>query len=544
MPASARLQDQNGYLLVKGCPIASSGVFQYSAAQVGLPGDPNRIVNVYRPPEAVSDEEYLASLQLIPLINDHEMLSGFQNDNSATAPEDYGVDGVLYDVLYSVPWVNGDLKIFSRSMQADLSSGKKDLSLGYTCDFEVRSVVVDGVQCEVIQTNMRGNHIALVEVGRVPGARVLDGKRMCFDALSFSIHTTTDERGFAMAKPKVPRRAFDSNAAATVQALMKQLLPAFEQFMGEEAAEPAHQGAAAPAAGAGAATAAQPAAAAAAQPAAAAVDPNAAPAATAAAPAAGGETGTGEVAAEGASAGGAGDPNAATATGASAEGEEDEGGANLQALAQSVMQAIQAFCAAMPDGQAQAQPAAAAPAAAPAKKEGDDMGGEATGGESGAATGESNEETTDTIEGLTATVREGSDEGGDPPNAGGEGGQGTASAGPAAGKHEGADAALRNFYADLGSKNSLVDRLSKVVGAFDGALDLTRATASDVAAYGVTKLKLKCAKGQEVVALDAYLSGLEAARGGFEATPANPVPTQAVDSADDSVVSAYLKKVS
>jgi hypothetical protein len=174
------------------------------------------------------------------------------------------------------------------------------------------------------------------------------------------------------------------------------------------------------------------------------------------------------------------------------------------------------------------------------------MGGEATGGEGGeSTTGEGNgENTEDTIEGLEGTVREGADEG-DPANAGGEGGQGTASPGPSAGKHAGADAALRNFYADAARKTSLVDRLSKVVGAFDGALDLARATASDVAAYGVTKLKLKdVKKGQEVVALDAYLSGLEAARGGAVAAPTQ-VSTQAADSADAvSDVSAYFQKVS
>lgn len=554
MPASARLQDQNGYLFVKGCPIASSGVFQYSAAQVGLPGDLNRIVNVYRPPEAVADEEYLASLQVIPLINDHEMLSGFQGDNSATAPEAYGVDGVLFDVLYAAPWVRGDLKIFSRSMQADLSSGKKDLSLGYTCDFEIRSIVVDGVQCEVIQTNMRGNHIALVEVGRVPGARVLDGKRLCFDALSFS--TFSLNGGFTM--PTFKRKALDADVAATFAAQLQALLPTFEALMAQGTAVPAAGAAGDPAAAQAAPAAAQPAAAAPAQaaaPAAAATDPNAASAATAAPAAAAGETGTGEVAAEGASAGGAGDPATGAATG-SAEGEEDGGDPNE--IMKQICALVQQLQAAMGGGQAEAAPAAAAaPAqAAPAKKEGEggDMGGEATGGEGGAATGgeagaattgEGNGATEDTVEGLEATVREGADEGGDPANAGGEGGQGTASAGPSAGKHTGADAALRNFYADAARKTSLVDRLRKVVGTFDGALDLARATASDVAAYGVTKLKLKCAKGQEVVALDAYLSGLEAARGATGADPTQSVSTQAADHAEpDSVVSAYLQKVS
>src|SRR5579864_5403441 len=98
---SARLQDPNGFLLVRGCPISSFGVFQYSAAQVGLKDvDPNKVVNVFRPESAVNDPELINSLQNVPLINDHEMLSGFQGDDTASAPEDYGVDGVLFDVAY------------------------------------------------------------------------------------------------------------------------------------------------------------------------------------------------------------------------------------------------------------------------------------------------------------------------------------------------------------------------------------------------------------------------------------------------------------
>ena len=45
-------------------------------------------------------------------------------------------------------------------MQGDLQSGKTDLSLGYTCDFVMQPGNYDGTPYEVIQTNMRGNHIA------------------------------------------------------------------------------------------------------------------------------------------------------------------------------------------------------------------------------------------------------------------------------------------------------------------------------------------------------------------------------------------------
>jgi hypothetical protein len=46
-----------------------------------------------------------------------------------------------------------------------------------------------------------------------------------------------------------------------------------------------------------------------------------------------------------------------------------------------------------------------------------------------------------------------------------------------------------------------------VVGAFDHK----SMTARDVSAYGVKKLGIRCAKGQESIALDAYLNGVESA---------------------------------
>ena len=225
--------DANGFLLVKACPISSFGIFTYGAGQIGLPGDPNRLVKVYRPESAVADPAAIESFRNVPFINDHEMLSGFQGDDEATAPEDYGVSGVLTsNVYYEAPWMRGDLKIFARDVQADLASGKKDLSLGYSSDFELKPGVFDGEAYEAIQTNLRGNHIALVKDGRVTGARVLDG--LCFDHLRFDVRPS-DKEDNIMAK-KVSKATMD-NAVAQLKAL----LPALEQFLNEEGQEPAHQ---------------------------------------------------------------------------------------------------------------------------------------------------------------------------------------------------------------------------------------------------------------------------------------------------------------
>jgi uncharacterized protein len=232
MPTSREV-DSNGFLLVKGCPISSFGIFDYGAGQLGLGGDPMRIVKVFRPESAVTDAAAIESFKNVPLINDHEMLSGFQKDESATAPEDYGVSGVLTsNVYYEAPWMRGDLKVFARDMQEDLKSGKKDLSLGYSCDFELKPGVFDGQAYEAVQTNLRGNHIALVAEGRVPGARVLDG--LCFDHLRFDVRPSDKE---SVMKRKVVRKGAMDNAVAQLKAL----LPALEQYLNEEATEPAHQ---------------------------------------------------------------------------------------------------------------------------------------------------------------------------------------------------------------------------------------------------------------------------------------------------------------
>jgi len=239
MAATSRKIDDNGFLLVEGCPITSFGIFVYSAGQVGLPGDPMRMVNVYRPESAVNNPATIASFMNVPLIDDHEMLSGFAGDKENTAPEDYGVSGVLTsNVYYAAPWMRGDLKVFSRQMRNDLAQGKKDLSLGYACDYEETPGVFEGQAYEVVQTNLRGNHIALVAEGRVPGARVLDG--LCFDHLCFDFKSSSKENTMTLKAKKAMDKAARDSAVAQLQTLIPQLSTALEGFLAEEAGEAAH----------------------------------------------------------------------------------------------------------------------------------------------------------------------------------------------------------------------------------------------------------------------------------------------------------------
>ncbi len=240
MQGTSREVDKNGFLTIKACPISSFGIFEYSAGQIGLPGDPNRIVNVYRPESEVNHPEAIESFKNVPFIDNHEMLSGFEGDEENTAPEEYGIDGVLTsNVYYKAPWMRGDLKVFSRKLRRAIDSGKVDLSLGYDCNFVVQSGTFNGIDYEVIQIDLRGNHIALVDVGRVPGARVLDGR--CFDHLCLSVRPSNEDDSMnpkgkkpGSIKPAITGKGMDKAARDNAIEQLKALIPALEQAMQEQ----------------------------------------------------------------------------------------------------------------------------------------------------------------------------------------------------------------------------------------------------------------------------------------------------------------------
>lgn len=179
-PPSARQYDMNGWFEVKGNPISKVGVFDYSGAQVGAPpADANRIYKVYRPAEELADPETIASFKLTPLINDHRMLG-----EGHTAADEYGVDGVIGEnVYFSGDTLYANIKVFGKGLAEDLKKGKVDLSLGYRCIYDFTAGSYNGQAYDCIQRKPRGNHIALVDQGRMgPGVKVLDHLVFTVDA--------------------------------------------------------------------------------------------------------------------------------------------------------------------------------------------------------------------------------------------------------------------------------------------------------------------------------------------------------------------------
>lgn len=159
-----RREDINGWFEVKGNPISKVGVFDYSGEQIGAI-EPNKIYKVYRPEEELSNLETIDSFKLLPLINDHEMLG---SDIGGTPPEDKGIDGVIGEKVYfEAPFLKANIKVFSEKLRDEIEAGKVDLSCGYRCEYEFTQGEFEGEQYDAIQRRIRGNHLALVDEGRM-----------------------------------------------------------------------------------------------------------------------------------------------------------------------------------------------------------------------------------------------------------------------------------------------------------------------------------------------------------------------------------------
>lgn len=226
---TARQIDTNGWIEVKGNPLSRVGVFQYSGSQVG--GDENRIYNVYRPEEELSDPETIESFKLIPWINDHLMLG--KDENGLTPAEEKGVEGVIgEDVYFKDGILYGNIKVFSESLADLIEAGKEQLSAGYRCVYKFVKGVFNGQPYDAIQTQIRGNHLALVDEGRMGKEVAVLDRVFTYDAID-----KIDIKEFQMSKElQEAKAAFDAKEA-DLKAQLKAALDENEELKKEKEEE-------------------------------------------------------------------------------------------------------------------------------------------------------------------------------------------------------------------------------------------------------------------------------------------------------------------
>ena len=157
-----------GYLICENSILARTGEQEYNKSDFpNLFGEEtDEIIKVYRPEKEVFNEKTLASFENKPITIEHP-------DNNVT-PENYndlsvGFARNIHKGKYNgIPVMLGTLVVTDKEAIRLIEEKElTDLSCGYTSDFVKEND-------KYIQTNIRGNHIALCSQGRAGIAHVQD----------------------------------------------------------------------------------------------------------------------------------------------------------------------------------------------------------------------------------------------------------------------------------------------------------------------------------------------------------------------------------
>ena len=163
-----QLETGEGFLICRNVPIARTGEQDYTGDEVGAPG--KDIVKVYRPPEEVFSAAAVASFEGKPFTNDHPPV--LLTPDNATQYTVGHVQNVRRGTGDFADYLVADIHIHDAATINEIQNGKREISCGYECEY------TDNGDGTLTQSNIRGNHVALVTEGRAGAkAAIMDSNK-------------------------------------------------------------------------------------------------------------------------------------------------------------------------------------------------------------------------------------------------------------------------------------------------------------------------------------------------------------------------------
>lgn len=146
-----------GFLICHNVPIARTGEYKYLGKELGIKDRYNEIIKIYRNPEEVFSKKAIASFEGKIVTDEHP--SDLLTSENAQRYSKGSIQNVRKsnendDLLLA------DLFLYDKKLINEVLDGKREVSCGYDC------VYVDNGDGTFNQTEIRGNHVAVVESGR------------------------------------------------------------------------------------------------------------------------------------------------------------------------------------------------------------------------------------------------------------------------------------------------------------------------------------------------------------------------------------------
>ena len=149
-----QIETAEGFLICKNVPIARTGMQEYTARDLMLDGDPERMIKVNRYETDVFEPAALASFEGKPVTDGHPP-EEVEPANFASYAK-----GHIQRVRREGDFMVADLYINDPILINDVRNGiKREVSCGYICEYTADG---DGYK----QSKIRGNHVAVVPRGR------------------------------------------------------------------------------------------------------------------------------------------------------------------------------------------------------------------------------------------------------------------------------------------------------------------------------------------------------------------------------------------
>lgn len=219
-----QLETGEGFLICRNVPIARIGTQQYIGSEIGL--NSNDIIDVDRPESEVFSPAAVASFEGKPVTNDHP--TELVTPDNVSRYEMGHAQNVRRGTGKFSDFLIADLHIHDATLIEAVKNGKRQISCGYECEY-----VED--ESGIHQTNIRGNHIAVVDEGRAGAkAAIMDSNT--------PINAENAEREKKMGKKSTLLKLFGIAAnGKTDEELTKLALDTADALEGEETPEVAEE---------------------------------------------------------------------------------------------------------------------------------------------------------------------------------------------------------------------------------------------------------------------------------------------------------------
>lgn len=157
--ANQTRRTRDGYL-VANARVARTGIQLYAGRELGH--SDKEVIRVYRPEGEVFDKAAMGSIAHRPITNDHP-----HEPVTADNWRKYAVGQVDGEVARDGDFIRVPMVVMDGPTIRDVEDGKRELSLGYSADLVWQPGMTDkGEAYDAIQTNIRVNHLAIVDAAR------------------------------------------------------------------------------------------------------------------------------------------------------------------------------------------------------------------------------------------------------------------------------------------------------------------------------------------------------------------------------------------